>query len=404
MPKLDINIVIHCTVPGKYYDNGRTGLFLHIRKTGSKHWAQRLGFEGRKREIGLGRCHHSTLAKAQASMRKAQDMAAKNQLLAREGIDPVSGGEGGRPKITFEDYARQRHKEILPTIKSEREGRKWINSLATYAFPVIGKKPIDKVEAEDIKEILLRNDFWQEKPEQARRILRRIGDIMLNAKHFKYRRDNPTDGLRKILPEQTRKTVPVPSVPYRDVPAAVEMIRTRRGVASFGLIFQILTAVRSGEVRSADWSEIDLEARIWTIPAEKMKMDREHVVPLSVQAIELLREVRALSGDENGGMIFPGRGIGNKLSNMAFTKIMRDLKLDGVPHGFRSSFSTWVQEKTDCPEDIAEAAIAHAPKNKVRAAYARSNYLEKRRPLMQMWADYVSGRPGGTVLQFERTG
>ena len=409
MPTLDLEVIRHGTKPGRYYDVARTGLFLRIRKDGTKQWGQRIGFEGRKIEITLGGCRVSSVSDARSSLRKFQDIAAENHRLTREeGVNPATRSKKrqtkSKRKPTFDECARQRHKELMPTFKTERYGNRWLSSLVTYAFPAIGAIPVDEVEPEDIKNIMLKDNFWQEKPVQAGKVLQRIKNVMRYARANRYRPDDPSEDMDMILPEQQRKPGSMPSVPYSEVGAVLEKIRGKSGVASAGLAFQIYTAVRPGEAREADWSEIDMDSRLWTIPAARMKSPREHVVPLSDHAVELLLELREDAKDDRSGLIFPNQNTGNPLSDVAFIKVMRDLGFSGRPHGFRSSFRTWVQEQTDYPREVGEAALAHVNPNRVEAAYARSNYLEKRRPLMQMWADYICGNQGAEVVALRHSG
>ena len=385
MAKITEKFVKNQTKPGKYNDGGGMGLRLWIRKDGGKQWVQRLTVNGRRVDRGLG-------VWPEVSLVEARKRAARNHKKARKGVDPMLARkkkEGGRR--TFEEIARQRHKELLPGFRNKKHGEQWINTLATYVFPHIGDIPIKRVDTEDIKDLLLEDGLWQEKCETARRVLQRIGAVMRYAVVCRYRRDDPTLYLKEILPKQLKKPEPMRSLPYAEVPAALAMVRSKGGwgPVRLALEFLALTAVRPGEVRGALWEQIDMEAAVWTIPAEAMKMKREHIVPLSDRCLEILDEVGGYAGD--GELVFPARNRDKLLSDMALLKVMRDLNLNAVPHGFRSSFRTWVQEQTNTPHEVAEAALAHSTANKTVAAYARSDYPEKRRPLMQAWADYIGG-------------
>ena len=408
MPKLNITILRNGKKPGKYIDSSRTGLFLHIRKNGNKQWAQRITIDGKRTDLGLGRCHAGSLEEAMADLSQARDRAEKNQEAARSGKNPTSTQQKTRQKHTFEEVARKRHKELMPSFTNKKGGKQWLSSLEAYAFPHIGRMPVKNVGPGDIIDLLLENNFWQEKPELARRVFQRIRNVMRYACVRRYREDDPTTDITMVMPKQGHRPVPQKSLPYQEVPAAMGMIRAKPGVASLGLLFQIYTAARPGEVRHACWHEIDLDEKLWVVPAEKMKMRREHAVPLSDQAVLILREARmqyaqsASSGSRE--LVFPNDRSGEALSDMAFTKVTKDLKLAAVPHGFRSSFRTWVQEQTNVPREVAEAALAHVNRDRVEAVYARSDFLEKRRSLMQEWADFISSTHDEGVLPFARRG
>ena len=396
MARITAQFVKNHAIPGKYDDGGGMGLRLWIRKDGGKQWVQRLTVNGKRVDRGLG-------SWPAVSLLEAREKAARNQKKARKGVDPLAKKRGKGGKRTFEEIARQRHAELLPGFKNNKHGEQWINTLAAYVFPHIGDIPVKKVQTEDIKDLLLAGNLWQEKCETARRVLQRIGVVMRYSVICRYRKDDPTLYLKEIMPVQSRQPVPMASLPYAEVPTAIAMVRGKGGwpPVRLALEFLALTAVRPGEVRGALWLQIDMEAAIWTIPAEAMKMGREHVVPLSDRCLEILDEAGGYVGDE--GLVFPNRGRDKPLSDMALLKAMRDLKLDAVPHGFRSSFRTWVQERTNTPHEVAETALAHSTANKTVAAYARSDYLEKRRPLMQTWADYIASAGDEIVVSLGRS-
>ena len=397
MARLTAQFIKNQSTPGKYGDGGGMGLRLWVRKDGGKQWVQRLTVNGRRVDRGLG-------AWPEVSLAEAREQASRNHRKARKGVDPRLAKKRKGGKRTFEEIARQRHKELLPGFRNKKHGEQWINTLATYAFPHIGDIPVKRVETEDIKDLLLAGNLWMEKCETARRVLQRVGAVMRYAVVCRYRKDDPTLYLKEIMPVQLKRPRPMPSLPYTEVPAAIAAVRGKGGwpPVRLALEFLALTAVRPGEVRGALWPQIDMEAGNWTIPAEAMKMGRDHVVPLSDRCLDILDEVGGYAGD--AGLLFPNRGRDKPLSDMALLKAMRDLNLDAVPHGFRSSFRTWVQEQTNTPHDVAEAALAHATGSKTVAAYARSDYLEKRRPLMQQWTDFVGGHQEGYVLPLIRQG
>lgn len=232
--------------------------------------------------------------------------------------------------------------------------------------------------------------IWTEKPETARRVRQRIGTVLKWAVAQGWRQDNPADSITQALPKVGKSQVHRKSLPYTDIADCLSAIRRSRAMTStkLALEFLVLTAARSGEVREAVWDEIDLDNKLWTIPASRMKAKRAHRVPLSPQAITILQEARAFGDGSN--LIFPGSRYGVPLSDMTLSKLVKELGFDVDVHGFRTSFRTWVQEKTEYPRELAEAALAHAVGDAVEEAYARSDFLDRRRVMMDSWAEFIS--------------
>lgn len=245
---------------------------------------------------------------------------------------------------------------------------------------------MDKIEGPAIREALI--PIWLSKPETARRVRQRIGTVLdwACAKGFRPT-EAPMRSLSKGLPRQPKKDGHFAAMPYADVPKFVEKLGERESVGRLALEALILTAARSGEIRGALWSELDLQAGLWTIPAARMKMGRAHIVPLSPQAIAVFESAKTYKAGV-GDLVFPGQNVKKPLSDMTLLKIIRDMKLTVTVHGFRSGFRDWVAEQTDYSGEVAEAALAHTVANKVEAAYRRTNFLDKRRLLMRDWATF----------------
>jgi integrase len=290
---------------------------------------------------------------------------------------------------TFEEAARKVHAaQILSHGKNEKHRAQWLNTLRDYAFPLIGPKSIREIEQADVLKVLA--PIWTEKPETARRVRQRIRTVMdwaRTAGHFEG--VNPVEGVEKGLAKQRGKVVHHAAMPWAEVPAFLPTLGD--GVAARALRFAILTAARSGEVIGARWTEINTEARLWIVPAGRMKAGREHRVPLSDEALAILAALRGLDPE----FVFPGQrrrsGQGGRsgLSNMAMTQLLRRLgRGDVTVHGFRSSFRDWAAERGGMPSEIAELCLAHEVGSAVERAYRRSDLLEKRRTLMERWARF----------------
>lgn len=271
----------------------------------------------------------------------------------------------------------------------------WLATLEAYAFPIIGRLQINRIETGDVLKLLL--PIWTSKPETARRVLQRVRAVIDHATAAGHRSgENPCRVAAIGLPKQGDTVRHFTALPYAELPSFVGKLRQSDSVevVRLALEFLILTAARSGEVRGARWDEVDLGSKLWTIPAERMKAAREHVVPLSSRAIEILFRARQLAPKSE--LVFPSvRSKQGGLSDMALTMALRRLKVSATAHGFRSTFRDWCSEETDFPSEVAEMALAHAIGSKVEAAYRRGKLLEKRRELMDAWTSYaVSSRRG----------
>lgn len=366
--------------PGRYADGN--GLYLVVDPSGAKRWILRTVIQGHRRDIGLGGVSLVTLA-------EAREKALAFRKLAREGGDPLAERRKAMVSLpTFAEAVERVHEEHKATWKNVKHAQQWINTLQTYACPHLGQKSIDQITTPDVLKVLA--PIWLTKPETARRVRQRIGTVLDWAKAAGHRSgDNPVDGVAKGLPKQTDRDEHHAALPYADVPAFVASLQTCGGSVVVRLAFEflILTAARTGEVLGMRWDEVNLSERLWTVPAARMKMHREHRVPLSDRALAILAEAQALS--TSGPFVFPGRSGGKPLSNMAFLMLLRRLGRDVTAHGFRSSFRDWAAEQTNLPREVAEMALAHAVENRVEAAYRRGDLLEKRRELMYMWSAYL---------------
>ena len=369
------------TQPGRYGDGrGSYGLSLLVKPTAngrlSKTWSQRVRFHGRVTNIGLGPYPIVTLA-------EARKKAVTNRRTIEKGLDP----RGSR----VPSFSQATEKVIAihaagwkPGGKSEKQ---WRSSLSTYAYPRLGRRPVDRITTADVMACLL--PIWHTRTETARRIRQRIGAVMRWAIAQGYRTDNPAgDAIGAALPSNMGPRRHHPALPHTDVAASLATIRASAAYPTTILAFEflILTACRSGEIRGARWDEINLDEATWTIPPTRMKTARQHRVPLPTRAVELLTEAQRFR--DPSGLVFPS-ATGQQLSDATLSKLMREHNIPAVPHGYRSSFRDWAAELTNTPRQICELALAHVNNDRVEAAYQRSDLFDRRRQLMQHWADYL---------------
>lgn len=374
--------------PGRYADGN--GLYLVVSDTGGRWWEWRGTVRGRGRVIrGVGSARIISLV-------DARETARSWRAMAREGADPkVERDKALRETLTFEQAARKVHVEqIEPHNRNAKHRAQWINTLRDYAFPVIGSLPVEAVTQSDVLKVLA--PVWNEKPETARRVRQRIRTVMDWARTAGHCEGvNPVEGVEKGLPRHRDKTAHFRALPYGELPALMQRLSAADGIASLALRFAILTGARSGEVRGATWAEIDLKERLWIVPAERMKAGVEHRVPLSDAALAVLEACKGLDLE----LVFPSskKGI---LSDMALTAVLKRLEVPATVHGMRSTFRDWCEERTGAPHAVKEAALSHTVRNKVEAAYRRSDLLAKRRQLMDQWARFcLSGEKAGQAVE-----
>ena len=381
---LSATFVRNANKPGRYGD-GRGGLGLGLlvrpalRGGLNKSWTQSVRIDGRPTSLGLGRYPVVTLA-------MARERALENARAIAQGHDPR---RSGKAVPTFAEALETVIGIHAPHWKDRRGSeRQWRTSLAAYALPRLGAKTVDAVTSADVMAVLL--PIWSTKRVTASRVRQRIGAVMKWAVAQGLRADNPaSDAISAALPRTAAVRRHQRALPHAEVRAALALVRGCDVSPGIRLAFEflVLTATRSGEVRNARWEEIDHDAAVWTIPAARMKNGREHRVPLSDRALEVLDEASELVGED--GWVFPsprGRVIPQKY----LSELMRALQVDAVPHGFRSSFRDWAAECSDAPREVCELALAHVNGDRVEAAYRRSDLFEKRRALMADWAAYVA--------------
>jgi integrase len=382
--------------PGMYADGG--GLYLRVTEDGAKNWVFRFMLNGRPRWMGMGPLAIYCLQEARA---KALDA----RRLRHEGIDPIETRKDERLRARLEAAKAITFKECADTyIKAHRAGwrngkhaAQWQATLATYAEPLIGTLPVQAIDTALVLKVL--EPIWTTKPETAGRVRGRIEAVLDWAKVREYRQgENPArwrGHLDKLLPARgkVRKVKHHAALPYAELPGFLVALREQEGIAARALEFTILTAARTGEAIFARWSEIDLLDKVWTVSAARMKAGREHRVPLSARALGILDEMQ-VHRHADDGFVFPGGKPGKPLSNMAFLMLLRRMKRDDLTaHGFRSSFRDWSAERTHFPSEVAEMALAHVVGSKVEAAYRRGDLFDKRRRLMDAWAEFLAKAP-----------
>ena len=328
------------------------------------------------------------------SLATARDHAADLRRVARAGGDPRLARRRSRAGTpTFRGAATQLHATHAATFKNPKHTAQWLQSLVNDVFPMIGDRPVDTITSADVLAVL--TPIWLVKPETARRITQRIKAVLQWATAAGYRSPelaNPVDGVARVLPRHKGDKAHHPALPYAQVPAFLEQVRAADAGTStkLALEFLILTASRTNEVLGARWDEVDHAAQVWTVPGVRMKSGRPHRVPLAGRCLDLLDQAAAIAGDSP--FVFPGRDPQRPLSNMALLMLLRRLGRDDiVVHGFRSSFRDWAEEKTRFPRSVCESALAHVLKDRVEAAYLRSDLLDQRRPLMEAWAAFTAG-------------
>ena len=382
-------------------DGTVNGLRLHPTKSkGRGQWKMRFvsPVTGKRRDIGFG-------IYPEVSIQQARKLAVDAREIIASGLDPINErkrltteAKQAQQALTFEQAASQVHETLKDGWKNAKHRQQWINTLATYVFPVFGAKAIPDITVNDVAEAL--KPIWLHKAETATRTKQRVHQVMEWCCAKGLRVGNPVDGVKHLLPKQASAAARVqhhPAMPWRIIPEFVnDKLISSPKVSPMLLLFVIITAVRSGEARHAKWQEIDLNNNIWTIPDDRMKTGVIHRVPLSEQAIQLLQQIK--QNDQNKELVFPSPNTGAVLTDMALTSILRkaNAKSDtadrvATAHGFRSSFRDWASEH-QYPEHLAESALAHQIKNSVVRAYHRTDLLEQRRTMMQDWADFVQPR------------
>ena len=375
--------------PGKHADGD--GLYLIVAPVGSRKWVLRFTWQGKAREMGLGKATGDNLARARQN-------AAEAVRKIEAGIDPIADKARLAGVPTFGEIADDLVASLSEGFRNKKHKAQWKSTLETYAADLRSLR-VDSVDTAHVLHAL--KPIWTAKPETASRVRGRIEKVLDAAKAKGHRTgENPArwrGHLDHLLPKQSKLSRGHhAAMPYADVPAFMEALRERDAMAALALEFCILTATRSGETLGARWSKIDMDAGVWTIPADRMKAGREHRVPLSKRALAVL--VKAGEA-RDGDFVFPGQKRNSPLSAMALEMILRRMKIENATvHGFRSSFRDWAGNETLFPRDVAEQALAHVIGDKAEQAYRRSDGLEKRRLLMAAWAQFVDRTPSHKVV------
>ena len=370
---------IRSAPPGRHADGN--GLYLFVQPSGTRSWIQRLLIRGRRRELGLG-------SVALVPLAEAREKALANRTLARQGGDPLAEKRRAEGIPPFAEAALRVLEQKRGGWRTPRHSREWLSSLSRFAFPRIGKVPVSEVTSADVLEIL--TPLWHRKVATAKRVRQRLRAVLEWAVAMEYRPDNPCDRIGPVLGPQQDIVEHRQAVPHREADAVIRKVRASTALPAtrLALEFLVLTAARWAEVRWAAWEEIDREGKVWTVPARRMKTNRRHRVPLCGRALEILEEAETLEG--GAGPLVYTHGGGKPLHDSAVRRLLRKLGVAAVPHGFRSSFRDWAGEETDHPREVIEAALAHVVRNRVEAAYARSDLFERRRTLMDDWARYLA--------------
>ncbi|MBO0334944.1 integrase arm-type DNA-binding domain-containing protein [Sneathiella sp. CAU 1612] len=379
------------TRKGMYADGG--GLYLQVSSFDTKSWIYRFTRNRRTRDMGLG-------GFPDVSLSEAREEAQNCRKLVRKGLDPIEIRKSERQALQAETVKTMTFKQCADKYvaahskgwKNVKHARQWTSTLETYVYPVIGNLSVKDVDIGLVLKIL--EPIWSEKSETASRVRGRIESVLDWATARKYREgENPArwkGNLDKILPARSKvqQVKHHAALPYDEMGDFMAALRKQEGIAAMGLELLILTAARTGEIIKARWSEFDLDAAIWTIPAERMKAGKEHRVPLSAPALDVLARLREVSQNE---FILPGQRPKSGLSNMAFLQLLKRMnRNDLTAHGFRSTFKDWATERTNYPNEVSEMALAHSVGNKVEAAYRRGDLYEKRVRIMRDWGRFCA--------------
>ena len=372
------------TKPGSYGDGGT--LYLRIAPGGSKQWVQRLVIQGRRHDLGLG-------GWPLVSLQEAREAAFENRKQARRGQDPLAARQR-EAAPTFEEALEKVIRLHQPTWKDGgRTADSWRACLKHYAMSKIGRKRVSEITAADVLDIV--GSIWTDRHETAKKVKRRLGAVLAWAVTQGYRADNPVQAITVTLPKADNLKGHFKAIPHEEVRMAIETVRASQAHPSTTRCFEflILTATRSGEARLMTWDEVDLSKRMWIIPAARTKTGKEHRVPLSSRACEILREAQTSS---ESALVFPS-ARGKALSDATISKLVRENEINGVPHAIaRACFRSWCAD-VNMSREVAEACLAHVVKG-VEASYQRSDLFERRRSVMQKWSDYVTGAPSADVI------
>ncbi len=396
MPKIAKELgalaVSRLKVPGWHAVGGVTGLGLQVTPTGARSWSLRIVIAGKRRELGLGGFPTVQIAAARDKARQARELVS-------QGVDPIlmkktasSALQAAQARaVTFRTVAERYIEAHDAGWRNPKHAAQWTSTLTQYAYPHLGAMLVASIDTAAVLKVL--QPIWSTKTETASRVRGRIESVLDYATAQGLREGpNPARwkghlALTQPKRSKVQKVEHHAALPVGDMPGFMKRLRGAHGMGARALEFAVLTAARSGEVRGMQWAEVDLAAKVWTVPAARMKAAREHRVPLSDAAVAILASLpRQVGGD----LVFPGTK-GQPLSDMSLTAVLRRMKVDAVPHGMRSSFRDWTAEHTSFPNEVAEMALAHVVGDKVEAAYRRGDLFEKRREMMDAWASFLLG-------------
>ncbi|MAI48118.1 MAG: DUF4102 domain-containing protein [Hyphomicrobiaceae bacterium TMED74] len=368
------------TAPAGRHSDGK-GLMLLVKKSGARSWVFRYQLDGKRRDMGLGPYPEINLAAAREKV-----MVLRRQLI--EGVDPLNSAS--ERVFTFRDLAAELIENKRPGWKNAKHAAQWVSTLEAYAYPILGKMDVRTINTPQVHAAL--KPIWTAKPETASRVRQRIEAVLDYASALGVRDGaNPArwrGHLQNILPRPSsiRQVQHHPALDWQEMPDFMAELSKRNGVSAKALMFTILTAARSGEVRGMQWSEVNLKTAVWTVPADRMKTSKEHRVPLTPEAAALLGKPGEADQLAFGNPLHPSR----LLSDMALTSVLRKMgRSDITVHGFRSTFRDWAGETTSFPREVIEAALAHQLRDKAEAAYARGDLFDKRRLLMEAWTSFL---------------
>jgi len=363
------------------------GLYLVVDPSGARRWIVRVVVKGQKNKKGAPlRTDFGVGGADIVTINQARERALEYRRMAKQGLNPRFNARQEVP--TFEEVAQQVHIDRMPTWKNAKHGQQWINTLRDYAFPKIGRMPIDSIDQPEVMMCLA--PIWTEKHETAKRLAQRIKTVLDVARSKGFRSDeNPVTAIKDAgaLPKVNAKVKHHNAMRWQDVPAFYAELKTRPAMAAKALMFTCLTGSRTGEVLGARWEEFDLEERLWTCPAERMKTGEEHRVPLIGEMLAIIEPLKAMQSK----YVFEGQKRNQPLSNMSMLMLLRRMTVKDVTvHGLRSTFRDWASEIANAPREVAEMCLAHRVGSDVERAYARSDLLDKRRVLMEQWSQFVS--------------
>ena len=378
--------------PGLWAVGGVAGLYLHVNARGARSWILRVVVGDKRRDMGLGGYPDIGVTDARQKAREAR-------LKIEQGVDPILLRKQAKSELmalqatdkTFEQAAGEYIKIHADSWSNDKHRKQWESTLAAYAFPVVGKLSLRHIRQEHILKIL--EPIWTTKTETATRVRGRMESILDWAKVKGLRSgENPAawkGHLDHMLPAPTRlkKIEHLTAVPVREMPGFMVKLRQAAGIAAQALEFLILTAARSGEVRGITWEEVSLDDALWIVPAERMKMKKEHRVPLSNRAVDILKSQPRIDGNP---LVFPAPR-GSQMSDATMSAVLKRMNVDATVHGFRSSFRDWCGDYTNYPRDLAEQCLAHGADDPVEAAYRRGDALERRREIMNEWSKFIAG-------------